>query len=267
MSNLSSKTIVVTGSNGLIGGELVNRLVEVNSNIIAIDIAYKNPTIVEESKKLHKYNQIQYLGCDILDEKQLAEKINEYFKYFGSIDGLVNCAAVDFIPSEESVNSFENLDILEFQNILNINVTGQVLCSRIVGELMSKNRIKGSIVNINSIYGKVSPRQDIYDHIKVNGESYKKPIVYSISKSALTNFTKYLATYWGKSGIRVNEVVFGGVYNNQDREFVSKYIDNVPLGRMARIEECIGPIIFLLSDESSYMTGSELMVDGGWTAW
>jgi NAD(P)-dependent dehydrogenase (short-subunit alcohol dehydrogenase family) len=267
MSNLSSKTIVVTGSNGLIGSKLVEKLVEQKSNIIAVDIAYKNPTILEESKKINQYNQIQFIGCDILDEKQLEEKIKEYFNYFGSIDGLVNCAAIDFIPSEESDNSFENLDILEFQNILNINVTGQVLCSRIVGELMKKNNIKGSIVNINSIYGKVSPRQDIYDHIKINGESYKKPIVYSISKSALTNFTRYLATYWGKSGIRVNEVVFGGVYNNQDGEFVSKYIDNVPLGRMANIEECIGPITFLLSDESSYMTGSELIVDGGWMAW
>ena len=132
---------------------------------------------------------------------------------------------------------------------------------------MKSNSIRGSIVNVGSIYGKVSPRQDIYDHIETPNGKYKKPLVYGVSKSALTNFTKYLATYWGENGIRVNNVILGGVMNNQDTELVEKYSKNVPLGRMANIDECISPILFLLSDSSSYITGSDLIVDGGWTSW
>jgi NAD(P)-dependent dehydrogenase (short-subunit alcohol dehydrogenase family) len=267
MENLNNKTIVVTGANGLIGENLVLNLINRKSKIIAIDKSFKEKEVANMFQEKYRYKDILLYSTDILDEKQLSDDINEGFKKFGSIDGLVNCAAIDSVPNRTANNSFEDLDIENFNRILNVNVTGQVICTKIIGSLMKDNSIKGSIVNVSSIYGKVSPKQEIYDHIKTPSGSYKKPIVYSISKSALTNFTKYLATYWGEQEIRINTVVLGGIVNEQDEDFIKKYIENVPLGRMASVEECILPILFLLSNESSYITGSELVVDGGWTSW
>ena len=133
---------------------------------------------------------------------------------------------------------------------------------------MISQKIQGSIIFINSIYGIVSPNQHIYDHIKLDsGESYKKPIEYSASKSSLTNIVKYLSTYLGVNNIRVNGIVFGGIENNQDSNFIENYSSMTPLSRMANISETFGPIKFLLSEESSYVTGTNLVVDGGWTAW
>tara|TARA_B100000965_G_scaffold406497_1_gene445727 strand:+ start:6553 stop:7356 length:804 start_codon:yes stop_codon:yes gene_type:complete len=267
MDNLSNKTIIITGANGIIGKSLVDNLINKNSKIIAIDKEFTNKDVSDSFRKKYTYENILYYPTDILDEKELKKNINEGFNKFGSIDGLVNCAAIDSVPSENINNLFEDLDIKNFNEVLNVNVSGQVICTKIIGSLMKNNSIKGSIVNISSIYGKVSPRQKIYEHIDTPSGSYKKPLAYSVSKSALTNFTKYLATYWGENEIRVNSVVLGGILNDQDKDFIKKYSDNVPLGRMASVEECVMPILFLLGDDSSYITGSELVVDGGWTSW
>ena len=126
---------------------------------------------------------------------------------------------------------------------------------------------KGSLIFFNSIYGIVSPRQDIYAYRREQGEAFFKPAAYSVTKSALTNFTRYLATYWGKSGLRVNQLVLGGVFNGQDEEFVNAYESHVPMGRMARAEDLLGALALLVSDSSSYMTGSSITIDGGYSAW
>ena len=267
MDNLNNKTIIITGANGLIGESLVSNLINKDVNIIAIDKDFENEKKADNFRKKYSYENILYYPTDILDEKELKKSINEGFKKFGSVDGLVNCAAIDSVPSKKVSTLFEDLDMKDFNEVLNVNISGQVVCTKIIGSLMKENSIKGSIVNISSIYGKVGPKQKIYDHISTPSGPYKKPIAYSVSKSALTNFTKYLATYWGEYGIRVNNVVLGGILNNQDKEFIEKYSENVPLGRMASVEECVMPILFLLGDDSTYITGSDLVVDGGWTSW
>ncbi len=267
MKNLSKKTVVVTGAMGLLGNALVNSLINNECKIIAIDKTFLDSNLIEKFINDKKYENLMCYGVDILDERKFSEKIYDGVEKFGPIQGLVNCAAIDFLPESTSSNTIEDLDINHFQEVMNINVSGQVLCSKVVGRIMIENGIKGSIINIGSIYGKVSPKQEIYSHIKTKDGSYKKPLVYSVSKSALTNMSKYLATYWGEHEIRVNNVVFGGIYNFQDEKFVENYSKNVPLKRMANIEESIDPILFLLSDSASYITGTDLIVDGGWTAW
>ncbi len=148
---------------------------------------------------------------------------------------------------------------------MNVNVKGAFLCCQVVGDVMSKNN-KGVIINISSIYGILSPRQEIYNFR--NGEKvFNKPIAYSVSKSAILNLTRYLSTYWSNKNIRVNTLTLSGVFNNQPSEFINEYIKHVPLKRMLNPEEVVGPYLFLASDASSYMTGSNLIIDGGWSAW
>ena len=125
----------------------------------------------------------------------------------------------------------------------------------------------GTIVNVASIYGALSPDQSLYEYRRKNGDIFFKPVAYAASKSALYNLTRYLATYWASNKIRVNTITFAGVFNTQDPEFLEKYIPKVPLGRMANPDDYTGPIIFLLSDASRYMTGANLVVDGGFSAW
>ena len=267
MKNLNKKTVVVTGAKGLIGNALVDSLITNKSKIIAIYKLFDSSDSVQEYLTEKNYEDLIGYGVHILDEGQFSEKIHEGLEKFGQIHGLVNCAAIDFLPESQSSDTVEQLNIANFEEVMNINVSGQVLCSKVIGKIMIENGTKGSIINIGSIYGKVSPKQEIYSHIKTDEGVYKKPLVYSVSKSALTNMSKYLATYWGENEIRVNNVVLGGILNNQDEIFIKNYSKNVPLGRMANIEESIEPILFLLSDSSTYITGTDLIVDRGWTAW
>jgi len=127
-------------------------------------------------------------------------------------------------------------------------------------------KAKGSIINISSIYGIVSPDQSIYEYRRQKGEIFFKPIGYSVSKAGIINMSRYLAVYWAKAGVRVNTLTIAGVFNNQDSEFLEAYNKRIPLGRMANPEDYIGALLFLSTDASSYMTGSNLVIDGGWTS-
>jgi NAD(P)-dependent dehydrogenase (short-subunit alcohol dehydrogenase family) len=149
---------------------------------------------------------------------------------------------------------------------MEVNSKGVFLCCQVFGGAMAR-AAAGSIVNVGSIYGVVSPNQGLYEYRRQAGETFFKPVAYAASKSSLLNLTRYLATYWGRSGVRVNSVTFGGVFNDQDSRFLENYEAHVPMGRMARADEYNGVVQFLLSDAASYMTGSNLTVDGGWTAW
>jgi NAD(P)-dependent dehydrogenase (short-subunit alcohol dehydrogenase family) len=126
---------------------------------------------------------------------------------------------------------------------------------------------RGSIVNISSVYGMLSPVQDLYEFRRARGETYAKPAAYSVSKGALVNLTRYLATYWAKDGVRVNTLTLAGVWNDQDPEFLDAFAARSPMGRMLDEREALGALVFLASDASSYVTGSNLVVDGGWSAW
>ena len=153
-----------------------------------------------------------------------------------------------------------------FDEVMNVNVKGTFLACQVIGAQMAAAG-RGSIVNISSIYGMLSPVQDLYDFRRRQGETFFKPVAYSVSKSALYNLTRYLATYWARSGVRVNTLTLAGVWNDQPQEFLDAYTARMPLGRMADVREVVGPVVFLASGASSYVTGANVVVDGGWSAW
>ncbi len=267
--NINEKLIVVTGANGLLGKEFVKTILSNDGLVAAIDLQFNN--LIEESdiKKSIANGEIKLYECDITNEKTFIETKEKIMNDFPQeVEGLINCAALDFIPETglSETGRFEDYPIETLDKTLNLNISAQILSCKLFGSIMAMNK-KGSIINISSIYGLVSPNQKLYDHIDNSGSSYIKPISYSVSKSSLLNMTRYLATYWGKQGVRVNTLTLGGVYNGQDKKFVKKYEEKVPLERMANLNDYNGSIIFLLSDASSYMTGSNIIIDGGWTSW
>ena len=182
--------------------------------------------------------------------------------------GLINNAALDSPPDANDPDNgpFESYPEESWDKVMEVNTKGVFLLSQIIGGDMAEAG-SGSIINISSIYGVVSPNQNIYEFRRKNGQDFYKPVAYSASKSALINLTKYLATYWAKKGVRVNNLILGGVFNFQPEEFLDAYSEAIPIGRMANEDEYNGAIIFLLSQASRYMTGSNLTIDGGWTAW
>lgn len=183
----------------------------------------------------------------------------------GPISILINNAAIDAPPGVRKTYSLEEFPRIDFLTSLKVNVFGAFQLMQIVGAAMQKHRA-GSIVNIGSLYGSVSPDPRLYDHIPCD-PPFLKPPVYGASKAALINLTRYFAAHWGPSGIRVNSLSPGGVAGDQDEFFKKKFSERVPLGRMAAEEDLKGPLLFLSSDASSYVTGIDLKVDGGFTTW
>src|SRR5205823_6498412 len=179
---------------------------------------------------------------------------------------LVNAAALDSPPDAppEEVGPLESYSEESFDRVMDVNVKGTFLCCQVIGARMAAEG-SGSIVNVSSVYGMLSPVQDLYEFRRAGGEEFYKPVAYSVSKSALYNLTRYLATYWAKSGVRVNTLTLAGVWNDQPEGFLDAYLARMPIGRMAEAHEVVGPVVFLASDASSYVTGANLVVDGGWT--
>jgi NAD(P)-dependent dehydrogenase (short-subunit alcohol dehydrogenase family) len=208
------------------------------------------------------------LRVDVTDPHSVERMVRLTIENFGRIDGLVNNAALDpkFDPESagEHTSRFEDFPLDAWQRALDVNISGMFLCAQAVAPLMLEQG-RGVIVNVSSTYGLVGPDQRLYQR-EGKPPSYK-PVTYTVSKAAAVGLTRYLSTYYADSGIRVNTMTPGGVYAGHDQEFVERYSAKTVLGRMADREEIAGALLFLLSDASSYMTGSNLVVDGGWTAW
>lgn len=263
--SLKDKVAVVTGALGLIGKNHCTALAEAGANVVVCDLdelkcnefASGLPTISIG------------IGVDIINKLSVKNLRDKSLKEFGKIDILINNAAInDMFENPQAaaeLSMFENYPLELWQKSLDVNITGTFLCSQIIGTVMAKAG-KGSIINIASTYGIVGPDQSIYK--KSDGsQSFYKSAAYPATKGAIINFTRFLAAYWGAKGVRVNTLSPGGVENNQDEYFVNNYSAKTPLGRMAYPTDYKGAIVFLASDASAYMTGANLVVDGGWTAW
>jgi NAD(P)-dependent dehydrogenase (short-subunit alcohol dehydrogenase family) len=248
--SLEEHVAIVTGGAGQLGGEIVRGLEARGARVAVFDV------------------QAERFRVDVTDRAAIERATEEVTRDLGVPHVLVNAAALDSPPDAppEEVGPVESYPEESFDAVMDVNVKGTFLCCQVVGARMAAEG-RGSIVNISSVYGMLSPVQDLYEFRRRGGDEFYKPVAYSVSKSALYNLTRYLATYWAKSGVRVNTLTLAGVANEQPREFVEAYTSRMPLGRMADAREVVGPVVFLASDASSYVTGANLVADGGWSAW
>lgn len=263
--SLKNKVAIVTGALGLIGKNHCSALADAGANIIVCDLNEEKCKSFASSLPTRSIG----VGVDITNKSSVEDLKDKTLKEFGRIDILVNNAAInDMFENPQTAaeqSKFENYPLDMWQKSLDVNVTGTFLCSQVIGSEMAKAG-KGSIINIASTYGLVGPDQSIYKKPDGSQNFYKSP-AYPATKGAIVNFTRFLAAYWGNKGVRVNTLSPGGVENNQDDYFIKNYSAKTPLGRMALPNDYKGAIIFLASDASAYMTGANLIVDGGWTAW
>ncbi len=267
--SLEGKVAVVTGALGLLGRQHCYALAEAGANVVVTDM--NQEACVAFASELSAQFQRPMLGmaADITKVNALKALRDEILKIFGKLDVLVNNAAINDMfenpTAAAELSKFENYPLELWQKSLDVNVTGVFLCSQILGTEMAK-RGSGSIINVASTYGLVAPDQSIYK--KPDGsQNFWKSAAYPATKGAVISFTRFLAAYWGHRGVRVNTLSPGGVENAQEEYFIKNYSAKTMLGRMAEPTDYKGAIVFLASDASAYMTGANLIVDGGWTAW
>lgn len=265
---LDNKTVIVTGALGQLGSAITRELLARGANVAALD---RGAGPREHHADFSNHERFRYAQVDITDQENLEAALDRVLEPWGAPDGLVNNAGIDTQPSAppEVSGPFEHFPAEIFREVVDVNLVGTFLVTQAVGRRMVESGGTGSIVNVGSIYGMVSPVQDIYAYKEERtGIPFIKPVAYSASKSGVYNLTRYCATYWGRKGIRVNTFTPAGIgRDDQDETFQANYTARIPIGRMASTDDYLGPIVYLLSDGSRYMTGTNLIVDGGWTAW
>ncbi len=262
--SLKNKTAVVTGALGLLGKKHCEALAGAGANVVVADLDEAGAKAFAEGLGE------SHLGIklDVTSEESLKDAREQIIARYQTIDILVNNAAINDMFENpglaKELSAFENYPLLAFQKSLDVNITGVFLASQILGSVMAEQG-SGSIINIASTYGIVGPDQSIYRNECGEQTFYKSP-VYPVTKGAVVNFTRFLAAYWGNKGVRVNTLSPGGVENSQDEIFIQNYSAKTLLGRMAKPNDYQGALVYLASDASAYMTGANLVVDGGWTA-
>lgn len=262
--SLRGKVAIVTGACGLLGKEHCRALATAGATVVAADLNGSDSQALAAELGADHLG----IGLDIADPSSLQAARELVLDRFGRIDVLVNNAAVNdmfenpALAAEQS--QFEHYPLDMFERSIKVNVTGMFLSCQVLGTPMAE-RGSGSIVNVASTYGMVGPDQSIYRNREGKQTFFKSPS-YPTTKGAVLNFTRYLAAYWGPKGVRVNSLSPGGVENGQEQWFVQNYSHKTLLGRMASPTDYRGALVFLASDASAYMTGANLVVDGGWTA-
>ena len=270
--SIVGKVCIITGGAGLLGRQHARAVLEGGGTPVLLDISEK-ALICAKEYLMNNYpdSQIQTYKADITNESELNLVKKELLSQYGHIDILINNAANNPKVENQSENlgniRFDNFPIKIWMDDIAVGLTGAFLCSKVFGKAM-EDAGKGVILNISSDLGIIAPDQRIY---RSDGIAEKdqiiKPITYSVIKHGLIGLTKYLATYWADKNIRVNAVCPAGVENGQDKDFVRKLTNLVPMGRMANVDEYQCTVLYMISDASSYMTGSTVIVDGGRTCW
>ena len=263
--SLSKKTVILTGSAGRLGSHFAEVLSKVGANVILVDVEdKKNKKLEIKLKKKYKTCPLSFIA-DISKQSDVTELRHKILSEYKKIDVLINNAQFSPLTHPLQNAPFEEYPLELWNQSVSTNLTGYFLCSQEIGKVMSKQK-KGVIINISSIYGIVGVDQRIYGKSGINS-----PADYAATKGAIVNLTRYLAAHWNRKNIRVNTLTLGGVYDTElhknNKGFVENYSEKTMIGRMANKEDYDGALLFLASDASSYVTGANLVVDGGWTAW
>ena len=264
--DLHGRVVIVTGGLGQLGASFANALLDAGARVAIVDMIDDRSRAKIPLKDVGD-DRLRLLAADVTSKASLKGALEQIEAAWGAPYGLINNAAIDAPPDAPASENgpFEDYPESSLGRMLDVNVKGVVYCCQVFGRAMAKAGA-GSIINISSIYGVLSPDQSLYQYRRDRGEDFYKPVGYSVTKSALMNLTRYLAVYWGKAGVRVNTLTFAGVFANQEEAFLGPYTKKVPLGRMAEPEDYDGPVVFLMSDAARYMTGANVVVDGGFTA-
>ncbi len=268
--DLKGRTAVVTGGAGLLGAEFCRTLAEAGACVSVVDVNRQVAESVAGGLTKTGY-RVKAFAADVTEPKSVNALVDGVLAEFGGLDVLVNSAALDPKFDAEAMKrgitpgSFEDYPLADWNAALNVNLTGLFLMTQACVKPMLERGKQGSIINICSTYGLNGPDQRIY--VKDGKRVAYKPVYYTVTKAGVLGFTRYLAAYYAGTSIRVNALTPGGVFNNHEEYFVRNYSAKTILGRMARKDEMNGALLFLASDASSYMTGSNVVVDGGWTVW
>lgn len=262
--DVENEIIVITGAGGQLGIEYSLGFLRRGCKVVGLDVRSSGPIV---ALKTEFPSDFFFYQTDITSKVALESVLEVISASIGIPTVLVNNAGLDSPPSAppEETGPFEDYPEDSWDKVIDVNLKGVFLCCQVFGGAMASAG-KGSIINIASIYGVVSPDQSIYQYKHQRGEVFFKPVAYSASKGGIPNLSRYLAVYWAKKNVRVNTLTIAGVFNHQDSEFLAAYCGRIPIGRMADKDEYIGAVLFMASRASSYMTGSNLVIDGGWTA-
>lgn len=267
---LENKVVVITGAAGLLGKQHALAVLEEGGKVALLDVSLEGLEIAFSKEIIEYPGNIALFVCDITNESSVIQVAQEITSTLGIPTGLVNNAAIN--PSvEKNTHTFSRLEGITYEDWklqLDVGLFGSLVCSRTFGQLMIDAGLSGSLVHVASDHGIIAPNQSLYE---VEGlernQQPVKPVTYSVVKHGLIGLSRYLSTYWAADGIRSNTLCPGGVLNGQPEEFLERFNKLVPLGRAARPDEYRGALVYLLSEESSYMNGSTMVVDGGRSTW
>jgi NAD(P)-dependent dehydrogenase (short-subunit alcohol dehydrogenase family) len=263
---LDNEVAVVTGACGKLGPVWVEALIEAGARVAALDLPGVTPSPAFNAVACRASGMLQRIACDITDRSSIEGAAVRVVEDLGEASILVNNAGIDQPPDRPGDrHHLHELPIDSFRHMVEVNLLGTFQATQVFGARMAA-RGKGSIINIGSLYASVSPDPHFYDHLAGSAPFIKSP-AYGASKAGVVSLSKFFATHWAGSGVRVNTLSPGGVLASQDDQFKAKYGARVPLRRMAQPDDLKGPLVFLASEASSYVTGHELRVDGGFTAW
>ena len=268
--DLTGKTAIVTGGAGIQGVRICRGLAAFGASVAVIDIAADSAERLADEVADEYGVRTLGIGCDVSDPNAVAEMVQKVVAEFRHVDILHNNAATKTRDVEAFFAPFEDYALNTWREIMSVNIDGMFLVAQAVGRAMVEQGRGGSIIQTASTYGVVAPDQRIYRDAAYGGRTMNTPAVYSVSKAAVIGLTRYLATYWADHKIRVNALTPGGVTDPRsevNEQFVQSYTSRVPLGRMAMADDMVGAVVYLASDASNYVTGHNLVVDGGWTVW
>ena len=265
--DLKGRVAVVTGGAGLLGRAFTRTLAEAGARIVIADQDEPGAAELQETLVNDGFPALD-VPTDVTQPASVQGMVKKTMETFGRLDILVNSAALDpkFDPDHrtEDEGAFETFPLEAWKRALDVDLTGMFLCCQAASQPMLAAR-QGTIINLSSIYGLVAPDQRMYQ--RPGQPPQYKPVPYAVTKAGVLGLTRYLATYFAGKNIRVNALSPGGVFNNHDDAFVEAYAARAVMGRMAEVEDVQGALLFLASDASAYMTGANLVVDGGWSTW